>query len=344
MEYTRRLEPYHKFINIENATVEQMEQAFNSLVKEQMDKNIYPIYNFGVNTININAEFTSKPITLGNFVPYHCHDYYEINYVISGSCWQHIQNNTYKMTDGELMILSPGAFHSVYAEPGTTAVNILMKKEYITTLYEKHKRLLKNSFLTNLINEETAFFIFDCNSATNINQSVISFSKIKHAVSGITSIEYSFAASLLRVILYELITEYENDKLPLLQKSNSRTQENKDAQILEYITANLTTITVSDLQKKFGFSRMGLYRFIKNKTGNSYAVYVGSQKLDRAMQMLENTDMNITTIAQSIGFQSKEYFCRFFKKQIHYTPTEFRKIMRERKAKAELTEKSKTQM
>ena len=71
MEYTRRLEPYHKFINIENATVEQMEQAFNSLVKEQMDKNIYPIYNFGVNTININAEFTSKPITLGNFVPYH---------------------------------------------------------------------------------------------------------------------------------------------------------------------------------------------------------------------------------------------------------------------------------
>ena len=49
MEYVRRLEPYHKFINIENATVEQMEPAFNSLIKEQMDKNIYPIYNFGAN-------------------------------------------------------------------------------------------------------------------------------------------------------------------------------------------------------------------------------------------------------------------------------------------------------
>ena len=83
--------------------------------------------------------------------------------------------------------------------------------------------------------------------------------------------------------------------------------------------------------RKFGFSRMGLYRFIKNKTGCSYAVYVGSQKLGRAMRMLENTDMKIADVALSVGFSSQQRFNDIFRKHTAVTPLRYRQEKKQEK-------------
>ncbi|SFB39079.1 two-component system, response regulator YesN [Cohnella sp. OV330] len=67
-----------------------------------------------------------------------------------------------------------------------------------------------------------------------------------------------------------------------------------------------------------------LSRLFKQLTGDNLTETIVACRLDRAKQMLLDTNLKVIEIAARVGFESNAYFHRFFKKSTGLTPQEFR--------------------
>ncbi len=72
-------------------------------------------------------------------------------------------------------------------------------------------------------------------------------------------------------------------------------------------------------------SRSTLMRIFRKATGQSPIEYLVRLRIQEAMTLLRNTDMNITEIAMEIGFNDSNYFTRQFRKTNEISPTAYRK-------------------
>lgn len=60
----------------------------------------------------------------------------------------------------------------------------------------------------------------------------------------------------------------------------------------------------------------------------SPAEYIGRLRLERAKELLL-TDASIKEVALGAGFGSDSYFCKKFKRELGYTPSEYRRYVRD---------------
>ena len=79
---------------------------------------------------------------------------------------------------------------------------------------------------------------------------------------------------------------------------------------------------MEEFGEELNMSRMQVYRKLKALTGKSANRYVRSVKLERAKNMIEAKELNISEIAYSLGFGSPAYFTKCFKDEFGYPPRE----------------------
>ncbi len=84
-------------------------------------------------------------------------------------------------------------------------------------------------------------------------------------------------------------------------------------------------IDVGDVVRLTGWSRSTLERRYEKVTGHSPKYDILRFRLNRAKQLLVETDFSLAYIAEKIGFTHTEYFNRIFKKKMGMTPAQFRK-------------------
>lgn len=87
---------------------------------------------------------------------------------------------------------------------------------------------------------------------------------------------------------------------------------------------NNADLSIEALCRRIGMSRMQLHRKIKALTGRSTALYVRSVRLQRAMELLAGSDMNVSEIAYAVGFDDPKYFSRVFSEEFGLAPSEVR--------------------
>jgi LacI family transcriptional regulator len=83
-------------------------------------------------------------------------------------------------------------------------------------------------------------------------------------------------------------------------------------------------IDVSDVLRAVSMSRSALDRHFIKIMGRSPKDEILRVRLNRAKQLLAETDFPQALIAEKIGFEHIEYLSRIFKKRIGITPSEFR--------------------
>lgn len=84
-----------------------------------------------------------------------------------------------------------------------------------------------------------------------------------------------------------------------------------------------STFTIEDFSKTMNMSRMQLHRKLKALTGLSASEFVKSQRLKLAVQILTNSDINISEVGYTAGFNDHAYFSKCFKEAYNCTPSEF---------------------
>jgi AraC-like DNA-binding protein len=65
---------------------------------------------------------------------------------------------------------------------------------------------------------------------------------------------------------------------------------------------------------------------IKKETGKSAQEYIQNRMIDLAKEMIAGTEKTVSQIAYELGFQYSQHFNRIFKKNVGYTPGEYRKL------------------
>ncbi len=94
--------------------------------------------------------------------------------------------------------------------------------------------------------------------------------------------------------------------------------------LLNYINENLgdSNLAVEDIAKHLNLSRSQLYRKVKALTGQTVNEFIRRIRLERAKQILEKGNANISEACYSVGFASPSYFSKCFKAHFGVLPTE----------------------
>lgn len=107
-------------------------------------------------------------------------------------------------------------------------------------------------------------------------------------------------------------------------KYNSRikTADRIITYVHDNITEPLNYLTIAD---KLHFNPNYINHVMKQATGLSFHQYLTVVKVNRAADMIENTDTNITDIALSLGFYNSSHFAAVFKRIKGFHPSALRK-------------------
>lgn len=108
--------------------------------------------------------------------------------------------------------------------------------------------------------------------------------------------------------------------------------EHTDERLLEvckFVKANLhREITLLEMADVACLTETHFCRRFKQAFGISPSRYVMRCKIQFAQQLLLTSDMTIHEISQRIGMKDTSYFIRIFKKQLSFTPKEYRTTLR----------------
>ena len=94
---------------------------------------------------------------------------------------------------------------------------------------------------------------------------------------------------------------------------------------IEYISANYSyPITVEDIAAYVGLSRSHLFRSFELVLQQSPKEYLTDFRMKQACYLLEHSNLSITAIANSVGFDNGLYFSKTFHKKKGASPKSYR--------------------
>ncbi|MBQ4404470.1 MAG: helix-turn-helix transcriptional regulator [Selenomonadaceae bacterium] len=129
-------------------------------------------------------------------------------------------------------------------------------------------------------------------------------------------------ANLLALALVaKICTMLKTHGLPRKEKVPSLSSRAKDF-IDDHYTEN---IRLEDIASAVNSNVYNLAKIFKAEIGISPMRYVVLRRLGEAQNLLINTDMKITRIAMSVGYNNSNYFQNVFKAFMQMTPKEYRK-------------------
>ncbi|WP_327172741.1 helix-turn-helix domain-containing protein [Streptomyces sp. NBC_01336] len=98
---------------------------------------------------------------------------------------------------------------------------------------------------------------------------------------------------------------------------------------LDWMRENLDrTLTLDDVAAHAHMSVRSLSRKFREVTGSTVVTWLSEQRIERAKQMLETSDLTVGRIAERVGFGTHEAFRLQFARQVGATPTAYRATFR----------------
>ena len=158
---------------------------------------------------------------------------------------------------------------------------------------------------------------------------------IKDRLEGIDSgadmyLSKPFDMDILRSSLVQLINsrqimfnKFYNGITPKAKEKTTTLDNDFIKNVLTYINENISELelSVEDLASKVYLSRSQLYRKIKTLTGVSVNEFIRNVRLEKAQELIELGNDNMTEISYKVGFSSPSYFTKCYKDKYGYLPT-----------------------
>ena len=145
--------------------------------------------------------------------------------------------------------------------------------------------------------------------------------KIKASV-GIESIN-----EFLKLIL-ELSKHKEYKLLSTVQVRNYNDDDsmNRFHKIIDYIIENYNTnLSMANIAEKIGMDSSQFSRCFKKASGNTFTEFINRLRINRACQLLTETEKYISTICYEVGYNNVANFNRRFIEIKKMTPSKYRK-------------------
>jgi len=227
---------------------------------------------------------------------------YSVMYISEGKATININGNESSVNAGELMLYLPNAKQDfkIYAKDLTVNKWLHFSGRLAKRLDGAPARIIK-------INSRYEF-------ESNIDRLVKAYYRIDPE-------KDMLCDGYLRTLLALII---ESEKM---QDISSNNIQNRLHAVLNYIHIHTNEKIDLDYCAELCYlSRDRFNHVFKDFTGLSPNNYQIKLKIDRAKQYLCDQGMSVGECAETLGFNDVNYFCRLFKKETGYTPSEFKKM------------------
>ncbi len=87
-------------------------------------------------------------------------------------------------------------------------------------------------------------------------------------------------------------------------------------------------ITIEQIAKRVSLNPSYFSRIFTEQVGIPPKQYVLNKRLERAKELLKETNASVFEIANSVGYDDQMYFSRIFKKHIGVSPIEYKNASR----------------
>jgi AraC family transcriptional regulator len=133
-----------------------------------------------------------------------------------------------------------------------------------------------------------------------------------------------YVASLTNLLAVQLLRDYSAVQ-PCIVSYEGGLSEYQRLKITDYIHDRLSeNIQLTDLADLIGLSQFHFSRLFKRSMGVSPYQYVLQQRIERAKQLLKQTELSIMDIALLCGFSSHSHLGKWFRQSVGVTPKAFR--------------------
>ncbi len=127
-------------------------------------------------------------------------------------------------------------------------------------------------------------------------------------------------------ILFSLIRPEENEDTIISNRIESSFSK-LTVEVIYYLqTCYHQKITIETLAQVFHTNRTTLLADFKKSTGQSINRYLTQLRMTMAASLLRDTGLTVYEICERTGFSDISYFSKSFKKEIQFTPSEYRRI------------------
>lgn len=141
--------------------------------------------------------------------------------------------------------------------------------------------------------------------------------------------------SFIYLVTTSLFRIYPQALALAVPKKREESPSSEDQKLAERITSLLdlekvyheSTYSRSDLARELGVPEATVTRVIGNFFNKSFPQLLNERRIEDAKRLLLETDANIKTVAQEVGFNSLPSFNRVFKELTANSPSEYRKNM-----------------
>jgi AraC-like DNA-binding protein len=261
----------------------------------------------------------------------HGHDFVELVYVVRGEAQHIFEGNQYEIVAGDVFIINPGEVHTYNIKPGKDIeiINCLFSSDliqgkgllelgisqsmdyfYVHPFLDKRERF--HSAL-NLRGQGAA-------RAHSLLESMIN--ELDNRQSG-----YETIIRLQMVELLILLSRYHQQQEEHSFKESMRSNERQllARRICGYLERNFDRkLSIPELCQLFNISSRQLNRFFKEVIGMSVFDMIHHIRIERAKQLLAETDEKIISIAGIIGYDDSAFFSKLFHRHVGCSPSKYR--------------------
>ena len=266
-------------------------------------------------------QFSCFYIESSNTLP-HWHAHSEIIFIGSGSCTVYVDGTLFSCQKGDFVFVPPNRLHSISVEAGSIHYALVIGDTLL-------KQMMTDKHCTEIL----APFIAGSGSAPFAVQSGQEGHEhclihLKNMIREQAGRENGFQLAIklelcsFFLMLAKHFPDLHDGQIPGTEK-NARVL----IRTLEYIKKNyVQRLTITNTSRYLNMSAQHFCRTFKAYTGKTFVEYLTLFRLEKANQLLCDTDLPITQIPELTGFCNANYFARVYKHHYGYPPSHTRKM------------------
>ena len=253
----------------------------------------------------------------------HHHTFFELVYVYDGKCSQIISGQNITMHTGDVCIVPPEIDHSLSVFDESIIINIMIRKDTLNTIFYNFlntNSILASFFLNNIYAKNANdYILFHTGTDITIKDA---FLRMLWENENMEKYYYQCISSTLTLCFHLLVRNYEDSvQMPAFGSK----EDVRRYALIRYIQENYRDISLTAIGNYFHYTPEYASKIIKETTGMTFSEIILRIRMEKAKEMLLNTNLTVAAIAEEIGYDSPEHFIRVFRKNTQTTPTTYRR-------------------
>lgn len=244
----------------------------------------------------------------------HANQEYELHFVFRGTCFFSVEDTTYPLIGPAAILIPPGFYH----QPSQQSEDLIHFSINIAVLSEEGSRLLsvfRNVTLPIISEQQTSLadrLLAECFAPLLCREEMVS--------------------CLISVLFFSILrsANAENTLNTMPVPSRGKKRNSTDIYRTDIIDRFFSLrhseeVNEALLAEELHLSIRQLSRILQNKYGMGFREKLMATRMEHAAYLLKNSQLNVSEIADTVGYPSESCFYQHFREYFLTTPKQYRK-------------------